>query len=32
EGQLCKREQENMGELFNSISVFYNKNKNQDIY
>ncbi len=23
EGQLCKREQKNMGELFNSISVFY---------
>jgi len=25
EGQLCKREQKNMGELFNSISVFYNR-------
>lgn len=31
EGQLCKREQKNMGELFNSISVFYNKNKNYNI-
>ena len=27
EEQLCKREQKNMGELFNSISGFYNKNK-----
>jgi len=27
EGQLCKREQKNMGELFNSINVFSNKNK-----
>ena len=31
EGQLCKREQKNMGELFNSISVFYNKNKNYNV-
>ena len=31
EGQLCKREQKNMGELFNSISVFYNRNKNYNV-
>lgn len=31
EKQLCKREQKNMGELFNSISVFYNKNKNYNL-
>lgn len=31
EGQLCKREQKNMGELLDSISVFYNKNKNYNL-
>jgi len=31
EGRLCKREQKNMGELFNSISVFYNRNKNYNV-
>ena len=31
EGQLCKREQKNMGELLDSISVFYNKNKNYNV-
>ncbi len=31
EGQLCKREQKNMGELLDSISVFYNKNRNYNI-
>ena len=31
EEQLCKREQKNMGELFNSISVFYNRNKNYNV-
>jgi len=31
ERQLCKREQKNMGELLDSISVFYNKNRNYNI-
>ncbi len=31
EGQLCKREQKNMGELFNSIRGFYNRNKNYNV-
>ena len=31
EEQLCKREQKNMGELFNSISDFYNKNKDYNV-
>ena len=31
EGQLCKREQKNMGELFNSIRAFYNKNKTYNV-
>jgi hypothetical protein len=31
ERQLCKREQKNMGELLDSISVFYNKDRNYNI-
>ncbi len=32
EGQVCKREQPNLGELFNSISVFYNFNKKKPYF